>query len=196
MNQPTPQDLSCFNDMGAAKAAFGGSKYFQEGTYIARVDSAILIPKTKGKGKGFKLDFTIIACVAVPDGMAAHKPGEVVSWMQLEGQWPESWLSRCKTPLMVILGKTEAEVDGALMAEVLGAENPMAGYCVQVQTIKRPKKDQPVGATVPVMTSVTNFQRFVPGEEIVALLKGDEGLTRKLYPNGIDAPTAAEQAGG
>jgi len=195
MTQPETSIDEVFKSMGSARAMFTKPKYLHtcEGTYILRVDEVSYIPKAGTLGKGFKIEFTVIAVVAVPDGGKGHRPGEHVSWMQTEGKYPDSFESRIKTALCAILAKEEDQIDASTMKEILGEPSAMAGYCTEARVFSRPKKDQPLGVTIPVMTSVVNFQRFVPGEEIKAILKDAPAqLLAILYPNGIDAPLSTE----
>lgn len=187
---PAPQSgprPGLFAGIGSARTLHD-KNYMRPGRYLVRIDDSSSFG-TQRNGDAFKVGMTVLFVLDDPKGNG-HRAGEPVSWMVTNGRYPDAFLPAVKTAVSTIANfdpasLTEQQWQDAI-AQVIGPQQSLAGYCAEILCREKPKKEQIPGQPLQ-MTTTVSWTRFVPGEEVEAILNQNPAQCKLLYPNGVDA---------
>lgn len=170
---------------GTGAASTGSSNYLRAGDYVVRIDKCHTFESRK-KNKLAAIDMTILHVLEEGnDDSKPHMVGEPVNWCVKFGS--DFFLPNLKQFCQAVLGmdssNEENEYDEAL-EEVFGAENPLAGTCIQIQGIPQMSKEGN-----PYIKNV--FRKAFSFTEIAEILPADQ--ISRFFPDDTLEKLIAEE---
>lgn len=171
--------MSFFSGMGQAKREISSNWLNKPGRYIVRVDECHTFSSPKDNKEYFTAGLVVLHVIDNSGGLG-HLFGEEASWSVSKQGF--KFLEKVKNFVMMATGCINPDdITEEVMNEITGANQALAGYCLEVAVRLVPKKTST--PEKPDLAPRTTWMRAVPNAEVKQLLTEEQ--LKKLYPNGI-----------